>query len=550
MITIKLKIKSCTDFDYITQKQLNYSFAFRLLYNHINLINDTNYLFNIKKLYILNDIEIRSLISEVKTKFNLIKTGKEKLETNIVNINNEIKNLLTLPKSNKLNRKLFNLNKNLVYKNKILSKDIVFGKLSLLRKLSYLNNNKSKNHNEIIKTKQEYQNNRILPIYLLGEANQKGNRFILFDLLNNKIVYKPNIKTKINIDFAYYTNYIKQFTKLQELINNKGISVSIRLSKEYLYLIYDEEVLNGYNLDINERTKEVNIIKNNHIDKETKSILIKEIYKKYYTQQELKKLENKLNNRYISFDLNLDYIGCSILDKVNDKYNIIYCFNYDLSELNNLILNKSCDSNEQFNLNNKRRHGICHVWKDLFEIAKYYNCGYLVLEDLEFKSNKDFGNHISNKKVNNIWYRELSNNLINKYCNINGIIILEINPCYTSFIGNINNEFIDPVNAAIEIGRRGIYKYTKNSFYPEFEIGTIMNAMSNLNKMRDVSVIKDCGNWIEVYRKVKESGLRYRATRDDCKKEFRIVNNIIHSRIKKISYLENNIKLNKEGIKL
>ena len=70
------------------------------------------------------------------------------------------------------------------YKNKTLSKDIVFGSKKLLKRLSYLNNDKLLNKNAITETKKQYSDNRILPIFILGEANRYGNRFIKFDLLN------------------------------------------------------------------------------------------------------------------------------------------------------------------------------------------------------------------------------------------------------------------------------------------------------------------------------------------------------------------------------
>jgi hypothetical protein len=555
MITLKLKIKSINSFNnidisninnsnYITNKQLNYSYAFRKLYNNINKIDEIFYYKQIKLKFYLNDIELRSLISEVKSKYSQIKTNKHKLSEEILDLETNIKYLKSLPKSNKNTRKLFKLNNLLIKKNKLLSKDIVFGSKVLLKKLSYLNNDKINNIVQINKTKQEYINNRLLPLFILGEANQFGNRFFRFNLINNEIIYKPNKNIKINIEFSNYKSYNKTLIKLQENINTKSIAVSVRLSNDYIYLIFDDELLNGYALNINERTKEVKNINNEHITKEIKTKLIKEVYKKYYKEQENKKLKDKLNYRYFAFDTNPDYIGCCILDKTdNDNIKVVHTFNYDLTELNNLKLNKSSVDKESIHINNKRKHGISHIWKEIFNIIKYYKCGHIVLEDLNLK-NKDLGNKTANRKVNNIWYREISNNLINKYCNKFGLISININPCYSSFIGNLLNSYTDSVNASIEICRRGIYKYKKNNFYPKIKIGTIMDTMSRLNKPRDVSYIKDYNNWIEMYRKVRESGLRYRATIDDIQCGYKVVNNIIHSRIRKICYLnENNISL-------
>lgn len=535
MQTIKIKIKVCSDNQFVKNKQIEYSCAFRKLYSNIDLIKESSYLNSIKDKFNLNDIELRSIVSEVNAKFNQVNTAKAKLENEIINLQNDITYIKSLTKSNKNNRKLYKLTNKLNYKSNSLSKDIVFGGKSTLTRLSFLNNDKANNISEIDNLKLEYVNNRNLPLSVLGEANQKGNRFFKFDLPNNIIIYKPNKGSKIEITLCNYSNYKQILCKLQDKINYKSISVSVRLSTEYIYLIFDDEKLNNYSLELVNRFKEVNIINQTHIDKTVKSNLIKEVYKKYYKLQEKVKLGNKLSYRYLAIDTNPDYIGCSILDKCGDKHKIVHTFNYDLSKLNTLSPKDKTNNGNKIHVNNKRKHGITHIWKDIFKVFSYYRCGYLVVEDLDIKDN-NLGNTVSNRKVNNLWYRELSSNLIDKYCNRLGVIKVGINPCYSSFIGNVTNEYIDPVNASIEIGRRGMYKYNKGIFYPKFEIGTIMNAMSNLNKMRDVSIIKDCLSWVEVYRKVKETGLRYRAKLEDIDILYRVVNNLGHLLVGKVCF--------------
>ena len=135
----------------------------------------------------------------------------------------------------------------------------------------------------------------------------------------------------------------------------------------------------------------------------------------------------------------------------------------------------------------------------------------------------------------------MSSNLIDKYCNKNGIIKIKVNPCYTSFVGNVQNQYIDPINAAIEIGRRGMFKYKKRKFYPKFAIGTIMDAMRRLNKPRDVSYLKDCCNWMELRESVRKSELRYRATINDAQFGHRVVCNLIHGNMKKICFSSENV---------
>jgi IS605 OrfB family transposase len=536
MITIKLNIKSISDVEYVKEKQLNYSYCFRKLYKNISKFDDLEYLKQLKAKFNLTEIELRSIIFEVKNKHLQNNSLYNNIKQSILNIQNEIIVLNELPKSKKVIRKIFKLNKLLSYKKKSLNNDIVFGSRDLLKQITYLNNNKIENELSIKNKKLEYQTNRILPIYFLGEANRIGNRFFKFDLLNNKIIYKPNRNTKIYIEFSNYKSYKNDLINLQELIESKDISVSVRLSTKYIYLIYDDEKLNGYNFDNSELKLIAKEIKKDSANEEIAVKLIKDLYSKYHKELDHKKLSNKLSYRYLAIDSNPDYIGCSILDKIgDDNFKIIYTFSYDLTALN-AKLPKEISKEERTHINNKRKHGITHIWKNVFEIFTYYKCGYLVIEDLNFKSKINLDNKHINRRINNVWHRELSTNLINKYCNKLGIIKIEVNPCYTSFIGNMNNDYTDPINASIEIGRRGMFKYIKNKFYPQMDMNTIMDTMSRLNKSRDVSFLKDHSSWVELYRDVRKEGLRYRFKLEDVTTEYNLNNKLNHSMICKYAF--------------
>ena len=58
-------------------------------------------------------------------------------------------------------------------------------------------------------------------MFLMGEANQTGNRFFDFDLVNQTIIYKPVKGKKIEIIFSNYKSYYNELLKLQEYIDNK-----------------------------------------------------------------------------------------------------------------------------------------------------------------------------------------------------------------------------------------------------------------------------------------------------------------------------------------
>jgi hypothetical protein len=132
------------------------------------------------------------------------------------------------------------------------------------------------------------------------------------------------------------------------------------------------------------------------------------------------------------------------------------------------------------------------------------------MEDLNFKGKLDSTE--ANRKTKNVWNLEFQTNLINKHCNTLGIQLIEVNPCYSSFIGNILHSDFDPANASTEICRRGIVKYKKgNNFYPELTSTILDTVVDRFNEsIPDVQGVKDCQNWIDLYKLFKQTGIRYR----------------------------------------
>ena len=162
-------------------------------------------------------------------------------------------------------------------------------------------------------------------------------------------------------------------------------------------------------------------------------------------------------------------------------------------------------------------------------MAVSYKVGYFVLEQLNFREknvNENFKE--ANRKCRNIWHRGVTGSLINKYCNILGIQKVEVNPCYSSFIGNIQNSYFDPISSSVEICRRGILKFKKEGFYPKLNLSDF-DTMSNLinNQVRDVKGIKtelleklfECKTWVALFDFFKQARLKYRRSLDSL--EFR-----------------------------
>ena len=511
MITTKLKIYSCSNNTFVENKQRQYSYAFRKLYKNYDLVKNIEFLQYFKKEFNLSDYEKNCLIIDVKTKINQTQSWKDQTEDKLVDISKQINYLISKASLDKKEKcKLSKLYKKESYFNKSLSKNIVFGKKSLLQKLSFLSNDKTNNSIEIQEVKDEYQQNRLLPINYVGSKNDNNsNRYFNFNFENNKIIYKPNVKTKIEIIYSAKKNYQKKLLQLQKIVNSKLLPITIKLSTEYIYISYDEETLNGFGLDESSRKQEVKNIKEEHIDKDKQQLLVKEVYKKYYDEQKDRQLKNKLPNRYLSIDLNPEYIGCSILDKINENgdFKIVKTFCYDLSLHNQRLKISSTDKKQKYQ-NNKRKFELYQILKRIFTLTKHYKVSYFVIEDLNFKSLiVNESSKEGNRKTKNLWYRNLIINSISKYCNELGIQLIKINPCYTSFIGNIKYNYFDPINASIEIGRRGIIKYIKNnSFYPKITSKDI-DTMSSLLKVRDVQSLTWVG-WYNEFKKHRD--IKYR----------------------------------------
>jgi hypothetical protein len=557
MQSLKFKIKNCDNLPFIQEKQETYSFAFREGYSKISQLGKAGVVKLAKEKYGLNDNEADSLVSSVSSKFNQTKTSKEKAEGRILVLTNKIEELdKNKTKTKKERRSAHKLKSKLKIISANLSKDIVFGGKYNLKKISYLSNfrgqeielknGKKINVNESLqKYLTEYKNKRILPMFLVGESNQKGNRFFNFDLKNNKVTYKPNRKTKINIEFYQYKHYASLLCKLQDLIKGKHIPITVQLSTEYIIFSFDECIVSGYCIDERARKAECEQAKKLELDKDEEVKLIKTIYKKYYNILEEKKLSDKLPYRYFAVDLNPNAIGCSVLDRDDTKkegYKIVTTFSYDLTVLNtNPPKNATAEERKRFT--NKRKHGITHIWKDIFNALTYYKCGSFAVEELSFSLEEEKNKaKEANRQTHNMWHRELTAQLINKYCNTRGIIKEEVSSVYTSTIGNLLHKYVDCINSSIEIGRRAIFRF-EGGFYPRIP-NTVFHAMSKLNNVqpRDVGTAEVCDSWSKVHVTLKESGLRYRRSLSDLRlrdkaRTFVLSSKLGHSNIKKVIFV-------------
>jgi IS605 OrfB family transposase len=351
-----------------------------------------------------------------------------------------------------------------------------------------------------------------------------GNRFFRINE-DSTILFRPDKKTKIFLEPIVSKKQEKLLDRIRVQMENKVQPVSFKLSTDYIWITYNEQTLNDFHLHRKEMNKELEkypkrIGKDGEIIKENIPIK-KEISKSFFKEQEQRQLKNKVSNRCMSVDLNPQHEGYSICDYVGDTQVIIEKGSFDLTRLGAKLKLNSKDEKQKYQ-NNKRKYEICNIWKQIFKLAKHFKVAFFVIEDLNFKPEVDNKKaNEGNRQTKNIWHRDLSINLITKYTNQLGIKLIEVNPCYTSFIGNIIYNYFDPTNAALEINRRGFFKFIKGSkLYPEFDLNTALNAMSNINQVdvRDVLIQKgliensntDIKTWQGFFSLTKQTKFKYR----------------------------------------
>ena len=88
-------------------------------------------------------------------------------------------------------------------------------------------------------SKEEFKNNKLLPLLIIGEAPNKGNR--KFNFTNIEFIeFKPFNKRKINIQFPKLRKNIK--SELESLIkfsNSNELPYQIQLSDKFIWITFD-----------------------------------------------------------------------------------------------------------------------------------------------------------------------------------------------------------------------------------------------------------------------------------------------------------------------
>lgn len=496
MIRRKFRITECDNPGLIEEKTRQYTYALHLLYKMIDESSDPAFIERFMERFGMTDIEYRSLCSAVKARRTADSAAAEEklrradeLEKAIADEENP--------------GKRFRMFRKMRYLRRSAGSGPVFGGKALLRDISQeYNKGCDMDAGRLSKKLAEYRKKRRLPLFVVGEANKKGNRF--FDLSHIEegiVVYKPARDLKSTISFKLPDKYKEEMASLSMSAEMRSIPVSLSLSGEFVWFSFDEERLHGFGVDETARRKETAEIRKRTLPGEERTALIKAVYRKYYDEQRERRMVGKMDGRCIAVDLNPTNIGYAVLDRAGEgECRAVECGMFDLSRLCVKTGLSSSDPRQKY-LNNKRKYEISIIVKSLFRIASHYKCSEFVMEDLDGVSETSSGTE-TNRKVRNIWNRLFIEGLILRRCNETGIILTKVNPVYSSFIGNIKHGYADSTNAAVEIGRRGLWKYNKGTFYPNVTLEDIRTVEARFGK--DAGYDTPC-DWVAMYKALRNA---------------------------------------------
>ena len=332
-------------------------------------------------------------------------------------------------------------------------------------------------------SKEEFLKKRLLPIYSIGQANRNGNR--LFEIKNKtEILFKPDKHNHIVLNLKDIGNKrIKMLNILKELQFTKTVPITYSLDTEYVYISVDN------------------------------SVFEKHVYR-------------TIKNRVIAIDINPEFIGWSVTDWSDTNYKIVASGLISLQPLNNKhkALRLSSDYKKNIYFNNKRKHEVIHIAKQLFMLCRHYRCETSAMENLDMKNGATGYKHI-NKLINNLWCRNLLTHQIKKHILCSPATFITVQPQYSSVIGNIvyqDEKLPDPVLASIEISRRGFeygtqYIYKRRQLQKTVILPDFNNVRTRiLLSLEELGICGHVGSWTELFSAVKKSGVKYRFPLAEC----------------------------------
>ena len=330
--------------------------------------------------------------------------------------------------------------------------------------------------NKLSITKEEYRARCISPVYSIGEANNLGNRMFILKP-DNILTFKPDRLHHIDLKIVGLRKHRQSIiSTLTELARQRKITLTYKLSSEYVWISYDEKLVTNIETP-------------------------------------------KIKNRVFAIDMNPNYIGWSIVEwKSSSTFNIVKEGIISIKELNYYDNKQNIDSTKRKHISNIRHHAVIEICKNLVDTAIYYRCDKFVLEDLKFNTSGSYNK--LNRLTRNQWCRDLLETNIIKRCNIYNINVIKVKPEYSSFIGNFIfrqvTEMPDMVLASIEIGRRG-YEYSsqyidktknkkKNIVFPDISDFNDFYTKS----LEEFSIKEKPDSMLTLYSYIKNTKITYR----------------------------------------
>lgn len=122
-------------------------------------------------------------------------------------------------------------------------------------------------------SKDEFKRKRLMPITIQGEQLHRGNRLFDFNFEQNELIFKLSRTDHRILKYKIPHKKIKNnLLRLQELADSKQMTIAVSLTRENVYLTFDESKISDCNF------------------------------------KDLKK------NRVLGIDMNPNYIGMSVLE--------------------------------------------------------------------------------------------------------------------------------------------------------------------------------------------------------------------------------------------
>ena len=343
-------------------------------------------------------------------------------------------------------------------------------------------------------SREEFLMNRLLPLYSVGSTERFNRLFEIKDDFRT-IVFKvtKELHFTLTLQEGMYEDVLKTLYYAQQ---NKECPCTFRVDAKEVHITYDTSKVNP------------NKFSNRKI----------------------------IKNRVLSFDLNPNYLGYTIVDWYSEgKFKIIKSGVYSIKELNDeyfALKRQKLPSNaeERIHNSNKRKHETFEICKALVNDALYYKCDMVSHEQLTIPSKDKNKGKYYNTLCNNLWNRNAFIHNIGKRCGTFHIDCVAIDAAYSSFVGNFLFRSLgmpDMCLAAFEIGRRG-YQFRYNNALPKEE--RKKNVMfPDLEVFKDYFAIslEEFGSKIEkswslkkIYDSFKKSKTMYRLSLDSFNPKF------------------------------